>query len=59
LSPVYRPSMQQLDSLIDIIVEALAREIEEEGQALLATNAAPPTRDERGILENTQHGDHN
>jgi hypothetical protein len=56
---MYKPSAQQLDSLIDMIVEALACELEAESQAPLTTNAAAPDQGERGILEKTQRGNHN
>jgi hypothetical protein len=55
---MYKPSQHQLDSLIDMIVEAVARELEEEAEALLTTNAAPPVKEKRGVLE-TQHNDIN
>jgi hypothetical protein len=55
---MYKPSRQQLDSLIDMIVEAVVRELEEETEALLTANAAPPIKEKRGVLE-TQHDDSN
>jgi hypothetical protein len=56
---MYKPSRQQLDSLIDMIVEAVARELEEENQTLLTANAAPPVKEKRGALETQQHDDSN
>jgi hypothetical protein len=55
---MYKPSRQQLDSLIDMIVEAVVRELEEENQVLLTANAASPVKERRGVLE-TQHDDSN
>jgi len=38
---MYKPSLQQLRPLIDMIVEAIVLEIEAETQDLLTTKAAP------------------
>jgi hypothetical protein len=49
---VCKTSVQQLDLLIDMIVEAVVREIEEENSILLVANAAPPTKEPRHSMEN-------
>ena len=46
-----KPISPQINSLIDLIVEAVLREMEDEKLRLKLTNAAPPTKDARGVQE--------
>jgi hypothetical protein len=46
---MYKPSPAQLDSLIDMIVEEIVRQLEEEYSNLQTAHAAPPTKEERGM----------
>jgi len=55
---MHKPTSPQIDALIDLIVEAVLREMEEKNLKSTMTNAAPPTKEERGVLE-TRHGDSN
>jgi hypothetical protein len=49
------PISPQIDSLIDLIVEAVMREIKDDDLKLKMANAALPTKEKRGVLE-TRHG---
>jgi hypothetical protein len=49
---MYKPSLKQLDKLLDMIVEAVAREIERDSQSPLMANAASSTQEKRGAQQN-------
>jgi hypothetical protein len=48
---MHKPTSPQIDQFIDLIVEAVLREMEDESQKRTTANAATPTKDERGVLE--------